>query len=887
MRSHLLVALLAMGCGETQLGPFQPLPVDTRFEIDGNDNLIHVARDRFGISHVYAITHRDLGFGQGYVMAHDRLAQMEMLRRFASGTLAEIYGKVDPSTIGLDKEMRFHRLRAFAEESWNEISLRSTVEDAQLADVLERFADGVNTYVADQVAGKWPIDPAIIDAGLAPVFGTSLFVPWTPVDSIAIMRLFTFAQSWTAPDELDLTELEVKTRRTFSAGLARDLLALQPIPALGVAPVVPPAGVPGGNTRPPVPDALFASARAFFTRSLPGDRSQTLGPHAFMRPFIGSNAFVIGEDFTQEIPTPTAILAADMQLALSNPAAFYPMHQMMPASADALPEDPLVHDVLGLMLPGVPVVIAGTNGAVGWAPTIGTHDVNDIYFEQLAVIDGALTSQHGGVNEAVSSFDEEIQIGNFGDIMSTELVTYEVVPRHGPLVPGHPPDSALSIRYTGYAATRELAVLFELSRTTDVDTANLVLQQMRHGPHYMLVDISGEYAWSSHADVPERPAAARAWNAASPDAAAPFFILDGRNPAHEWGDFVPLDELPFHSILDPYFVVADNDPIGATTDGDPLNQFYAGIAYGNGLRDERLRALIESAPLPLDADGVLKIQHDTRSTFGERVKTEIVRLLDEALPTLPTMQQTAVTLARDVLSEWTFETPIGAVAADSNSGATLLFNTWMHYFVLAAISDDLAAADYRAPLDDDRIARIVYRLLIAPATMTQHPVSNEPLVCGAGGCRTLVVQAALSAIADLTADGSGRDDWRWGRRHALALRTLFPDEPGALLLPRENENVIGFQLSGDMFTIDRADGGWADTDFRPRIGTAYRMQIKHSAFAPRLELRLELSTGSVLDTRDPHYRDLLDEGYLTHTPFVAPFAIKDINEHGESRWEFR
>ncbi|MEO7097169.1 MAG: penicillin acylase family protein, partial [Polyangiales bacterium] len=121
MRSHLLVALLAMGCGETQIGPFQPLPIDARFTVDGLDDVVHVARDRFGIAHVYAKTSRDLGFAQGYVMAHDRLAQMEMLRRFAAGTLAEIYGVSDPSVIENDKQMRFHRLALFAELSWTEI----------------------------------------------------------------------------------------------------------------------------------------------------------------------------------------------------------------------------------------------------------------------------------------------------------------------------------------------------------------------------------------------------------------------------------------------------------------------------------------------------------------------------------------------------------------------------------------------------------------------------------------------------------------------------------------------------------------------------------------------------------------------------------------------
>jgi penicillin G amidase len=873
MRSHLLVAVLAMGaCGETQLGPFQPLPIDTRFEIDGNDGLIHIARDQFGVSHVWATTFRDLGFGQGYVMAHDRLAQMELLRRYASGTLAELYGKSDPSTIALDREMRFHRLRRFAETTWSEIAARATVRDQQLADVLERFAAGVNAYVADQADGKWPLDPVIRDSGLAPVFAPPRWVPWTPVDSVAIMKLYTFAQSWTAPDEIDLTELDVRLARTFSPALARDFLALQPIPALGVAPITPPTPAAAPASRPAVPDELFASARGFFNRTLPADRAQTLGPHALMRPFLGSTAFVIGAAFTpQEIENPMALLAADMQVAPTNPAAFYPMHQLI---GGQLAEDPLTFDVLGLMLPGVPVALAGTNGALGWAPTLGTHDINDVYLDPTSAIDG--------------TFDEPIRIGDFGEIETTQLVAFELVTAHGPVVPGRTATQGLSIRSSSYAATHELATMWQLgAEAFDIETANSLLRQLETGPHIMIVDNRGGYAWTSYAEVPRRTATATAWSATSPDAAAPFFILDGTNPDHAWGAALPYQELPFISGLEPFIVVADDDPIDATSDGDPLNQPYVGGVYANGLRDERIRTLLQTVPLPLDQDGVAAIQHDTRSLLAERIKAGVAQQLDAALATVPMPQRANVMLARDVLVEWNLATPVGAVSADASSGATLFFNTWMHYFAKAVLDDELTTAGYPVPLDDDRIARIAWRMLSAPSTMAQHPVSNEPLVCGAGGCRTLIVQAALAAIADLTADGSGRDDWRWGRRHALVMRTPFPDAAGALLLPRESDNMIGFQQEGDMFSIDRTDGGWADTDFRPRLGIAYRMQLVGSPTARPLRMRLELPTGAVLDTRDPHYRDLLESSYLTRTPFDVPFDIRDINAHGESRWELR
>lgn len=868
MRSHLLVAIFAMGCGETQLGPFQPLPIGVRFEVAGNDATIHIARDRNGVAHVYAQTHRDLGFGQGYVMAHDRFAQMELLRRFASGTLAELYGVTDPTTIDIDKEMRFHQLRTHAEATW--IDLQQI--DPIVADMLVRFADGVNAYQADVAANRWSLDPAI-DAELSPLFEPVTFEPWTPIDSIAIFRLFTLAQSWTVPAELEMTELDIKLRRTFSAALARDVLAIAPIPALGVAPQPTPAGTPAPATRPVVPDALLASARAFFERGLTTDRAQTLGPAAFMRPALGSNAFVIGSDFTgEQVAVGTSILAADMQVAPMNPSAFYPMHQLI---SGELPEDPLVHDVIGLMVPGVPIVIAGTNGDVGWAPTVGTHDVGDIYLEQLA-------------SATIQNIPEVIRVGNFGDIQFSETVTYERIPGHGLLIPNHPPDTALSIRHTGYATTHELLVMWNLGDTAhDVGAANAVLRGLVHGPHYMVIDSRGAYAWSSYADVPVRQPAARAWSPASPDAAAPFFVLDGTNPAHEWDGTVPSEELPFHSGLEPAIVIADSDPNGATADGDPLNQPYTGVAYGNGLRDNRIRALIGASTTPIDRNAALAIQQDTQSTLAAHLKDEIVRQLDLALPALTGAQLTNATLARDVLAQWTLDTPQGMVAADGNSGATLFFATWMHDFIAIAIGDELAAAGYTRPLSDDRAARIVYRLVIAPSTLAQHPITNEPLLCGAGGCRALIVQAALSAIANLTADGSGRDDWRWGRRHAVRFRTLFPDPNGALLLPTDPEMMTGFQLAGDMFSVDRSDGGWADLDFTPQTALAYRLQLVGNPFGRPLAMRLVLPTGTVLDTRDPHYRDLLETSYLERTAFDVYLQIDDINHFGESRWELR
>src|SRR5687768_5748333 len=159
MRSHLLlVGLATAGCGDLPSGPFGALPVDVRIDVEDLDGVVHIARDRFGIAHVHATTYADLGYAQGYVMAHDRLPQMELLRRYAGGTLAELYGS-DEAVIRGDIAMRFHQLRRFSEDTWN--ALRVSTADAELVATLERYADGVNAYVQDAIAGRWPVDPQI------------------------------------------------------------------------------------------------------------------------------------------------------------------------------------------------------------------------------------------------------------------------------------------------------------------------------------------------------------------------------------------------------------------------------------------------------------------------------------------------------------------------------------------------------------------------------------------------------------------------------------------------------------------------------------------------------------------------------------------------------
>ena len=81
--------------------------------VRGLSQPVEVVRDTWGIPHIYAKNTPDLFFAQGFVVAQDRMWQLEMWRRNGEGRLAEVLG---PDYVTRDK---FARLLAFR-GNWDE-----------------------------------------------------------------------------------------------------------------------------------------------------------------------------------------------------------------------------------------------------------------------------------------------------------------------------------------------------------------------------------------------------------------------------------------------------------------------------------------------------------------------------------------------------------------------------------------------------------------------------------------------------------------------------------------------------------------------------------------------------------------------------------------------
>src|SRR6266700_4449116 len=107
--------------------------------VPGLKEAVRVQRDRWGVAHIYARNSHDLFFAHGFVVAQDRLFQMELWKRSGQGRLAEVLG---PEAVARDLNARRLRYRGDMEAEF-----RSYAPDAKA--ILEAFTAGINAYIAE------------------------------------------------------------------------------------------------------------------------------------------------------------------------------------------------------------------------------------------------------------------------------------------------------------------------------------------------------------------------------------------------------------------------------------------------------------------------------------------------------------------------------------------------------------------------------------------------------------------------------------------------------------------------------------------------------------------------------------------------------------------
>ena len=119
---------------------------------------VEIIKDHWGISHIYAKNEADLFFAQGYNVARDRLFQLEMWRRQATGTVSEILG---PRELNRDIGNRLFMYRGDLQQELNWYHPHG-------AAIVAAFVAGINAYIAETRRNPTLLTPEFKMLGLQP-----------------------------------------------------------------------------------------------------------------------------------------------------------------------------------------------------------------------------------------------------------------------------------------------------------------------------------------------------------------------------------------------------------------------------------------------------------------------------------------------------------------------------------------------------------------------------------------------------------------------------------------------------------------------------------------------------------------------------------------------
>jgi acyl-homoserine lactone acylase PvdQ len=208
--------------------PVDAVPISETVSASSLSAPVDIVRDEWGNPHIYGQTLADVSYAQGYIVARDRFVQMDLARHQASGTIAELAGMLSPSTLDGDVAIRAHHLRKTASDGFAALKASSDPKDQAIVAAFGSFAKGVNAYLADFKAGKFPAP-----ADVAFVDDFALADPWTEIDSLALGELQAFNLAFDAASEISMSLLDAKAAAMFGAGdpragLGTDMQILAP-----------------------------------------------------------------------------------------------------------------------------------------------------------------------------------------------------------------------------------------------------------------------------------------------------------------------------------------------------------------------------------------------------------------------------------------------------------------------------------------------------------------------------------------------------------------------------------------------------------------------------------------------------------------------------------
>ncbi|RDB05213.1 penicillin acylase family protein [Runella aurantiaca] len=667
----------------------------SELKLQGLKGEVIVKYDDNGIPHIFAENDEDLFFAQGYIIARDRLWQMDFYTRVTSGRLSEVMG---PLALDFD---RYNRRLQLPEGAAKLAEAFMKDPDSKL--VAESYSAGINAYI-EQVEYK----------DLAIEFKILGYRPeaWSPLKTALVEMLMR--------KDMNARSDDYRMSNTLAAHGEEVVKDLFPNYSIEESPIIP-KGTKWDFTPvavPKVPEMLKASvaARLEIESENPG---------------IGSNNWAVHGSRTA---TGLPLLSNDPHLGLSLPSIWYQMQLVSPTV-----------NVYGVCVPGWPGIGIGFNKNIAWGMTNVGSDVFDFY--QIQFKDKTQKEyQHDGQWRSVTIKVNEFRVkGEAKAVQDTVRYTH-----HGPILYSEGQTPFMGDLPVGHALTwigpvavgNSLKALYMINRAKNYDDYWAIMPYLA-SPAFNVVFASNQndVAITSAGHLPLK------WKEQGK------FVLDGANPAHDWRDWIPVEQNPY--VKNPargYVSSANQFP------ADPSYPYYLGWKFAPGERGIRINERLEKMT-QATIDSLRLLQNDNFNVEARRVLPDLLKILEKD-------SSSKANPAYQILANWNLRN-------DPEELGPTIFERWVKELRLAIWDDDFPSTDKKAPMMLPTRDRTWALLQKQPNSKwfddKRTPKKTETAAD--------IVRTTFAATIDSLIDKHGRindESWAWGKAKGTDIKHLVP-----------------------------------------------------------------------------------------------------------------
>ncbi len=455
------------------------IQLPSEIEIEGLQEDVSIKFDELLIPHITAKNDYDLYFAQGYVTAYHRLWQMDFYSRVVMGRVSEIVGE---RALEFDRLQRRIGLKDMTLKFHEEL-----MRNDELSVLVIAYTNGVNKYLSTLDPGDYPIEFKLLNYGPE---------EWTTLKTCMAYALLSSTLSRGESDLENTNARELFGDKMF--GL------LFPENSSNIDPVIPkdtefnfsPTSIPQ------IPDVLQ-----------PGNSIKTT--ISKQNPLNGSNNFAI--DGTKS-KSGHSLLANEPDLELTLPSIWYASHLTSPTM-----------NVMGVTVPGTPVILIGFNDSIAWGVTNSPRDQVDWYAVNFK---DSLRKEYRYNNQW---FKTEMVIEHFV-VKDAESFNDTIIKVHqGPVVYdrnflGDNMKANYAMRWIAHDQATTFKAMFQFNKAKNYSDFEEALRYFTGPPQNVIFsDTKGNIALNLPGKFPVK------WPGQGK------FLQDGSDPRTEWTSYIPFE----------------------------------------------------------------------------------------------------------------------------------------------------------------------------------------------------------------------------------------------------------------------------------------------------------------------------------------------------------